>query len=429
VSTMVDEFYPCPKASCPSGVRKSQHDLGNQFCEHGHFVSPPASVILREARTAEDDAFASHGSDPDALSHRGLASQASEPDASSDRGLASQRSDSDASSDRGGIHEDLLPSLNASEPGASTPTSPPENSKALEKFLQHLSSAFFDRNGAMLAEHREFMGVMQQEMKAHAELYGDHDGKILSFILNMSEAWHPYRVYFKGEVLHRQSISGTIVEMVARQTHTDQHPLVSFLDTSNHDNAAWCMLIHTTDELVLHAPGQSPSPMRAPLSCDGQVAVCWDCSAEHLIPDLLYEKRDPERGCCDQCHSTEFLIDAYEGTSELETRIVYDRRSRCFHEVLERTNDRLDLKALWHDYRDTGGFQIDDFLSDEIKLTSVELNELLRLELSLHVSGAELYAALRSLDLSSRNAQLCRERVLRKLKIINRELREITEQL
>ncbi len=126
------------------------------------------------------------------------------------------------------------------------------------------------------------------------------------------------------------------------------------------------------------------------------------------------------------CRSLEFFVDLSDGTSNREGSMIYDRRSNCFMQTHETKTERLDVELLWKAYLETGELDVSEFLSDEIKFTSFDLNELLRIELSLHRSSAELYAVLRSIDLSSKDSKLRRERALLKLKMLHRELLELS---
>jgi hypothetical protein len=414
------EFFPCDDKSCPLGVSKSDHEMGIQFCENGHYVSLPSKdapalppPIVKEESPKVVDA-------PSKDSIESLDAWGEPMDKKID-GMDDVRKPIDEAIP--------VPDLRPKEPIALEPEPSFTNSEALEQFLQTLSNAVLNRNGSKLSEYGELVPMMQMVMNAHKDYYVVNSDEAVAFINNFSEKWQLDRIYFKGEVLHRQSISGARLELVAQTTHAEVHPLVSFLDDRHHENAAWCILIHAEDDIVLHAPGQRPSPMLATLSSDEQVAVCRGCSAEHLIPDLLYEKRDPERGSCNLCRSLEFFVDLSDGTSNREGSMIYDRRSNCFMQTHETTTERLDVEHLWKAYLETGELDVSEFLSDEIKFTSFDLNELLRMELSLHRSSAELYAALRSIDLSSKDSKLRRERALLKLKMLHRELLELSEHL
>ncbi len=175
-----------------------------------------------------------------------------------------------------------VPDLRPKEPIAPEPEPSFTNSETFEQFLQTLSNAVLNRNGSKLSEYDELVPMMQMVMNAHKDYYVVNSDEAVAFINNFSEKWQLDRIYFKGEVLHRQSISGARLELVAQTTHAEVHPLVSFLDDKHHENAAWCILIHAEDDIVLHAPGQRPSPMLATLSSEEQVAVCRSCSAEHF---------------------------------------------------------------------------------------------------------------------------------------------------
>jgi len=418
---MATEFYPCDDKSCPLGVSKSEHDMGNQFCENGHYVSPPSK---KHAKPLPDIPFfdgSSEVSSPPSSITEEWGDESSRDSgfkkSGSPEGIASKVSDEE------------MPSFDNLPADSTTTDSWLTNSEALEQFLQTLSDAVLSRNGSKLSEYRKLVPMMQMEMDSHKDYYAVDSAEAVAFINNFSEKWQPDRVYFQMEVLHRQTVSGTRLELVAQNTHANVHPLVSFLDDKHHENAAWCILIHAVESVVLHAPGQHPRPMLAALSSGEEVAVCRGCSAEHLILDLLYEKRDPERGGCNQCRSIEFFVDLTDGASTQEASVIYDRKSNSFMQTHETTTERLDVELLWKAYLETGELDVSEFLSDEIKLTSFDLNELLRLELSLHRSSAELYAALRSLDLSSKDSKLRRERALLKLKMLHRELLELTEHL
>ena len=414
------EFYPCDDPSCPLGVSKSDHEMGIQFCDNGHYVSLPSKdapvlplpPVKDESEVVE---VPPKDSSPEALDAWG------EPMYKKIDGMDDVRTPIDEAIP--------VPDLRPKAPIASEPEPSLTNSEAFEQFLQTLFDAVLDRNGSKLSEYRELVPMMQMVMNAHKDYYVIDSEQAVAFINNFSEKWQPDRIYFKGEVLHRQSISGARLELVAQTTHAEVHPLVSFLDDKHHENAAWCILIHAEDGIVLHAPGRRPSPMLATLSSDEEIVVCRGCSSEHLIPDLLYEKRDPERGSCNHCRSLEFFVDLSDGTSNREASMTYDRRSNSFMETHESTTERLDVELLWKAYLETGELDVSKFLSDKIKFTSFDLNELLRLELSLHRSSAELYAALRSIDLSSKNSKLRRERALLKLRMLHRELLELSEHL
>lgn len=413
------EFYPCDDASCPLGVSKSDHAMGIQFCDNGHYVSPRSKDAPAATPTLDEPPNALEVP-PDSL-HKAL-----------NAGRDTWYKEIDGvDDDFPEPSEDEIPVPDMRLKESTTPEPEPSftNSEAFEQFLQTLSNAVLNRNGSKLSEYRELVPMMQMVMNAHKDYYAVDSNEAVAFINNFSEKWQPDRIYFEGEVLHRQSISGARLELVAHTTHAEVHPLVSFLDYKLHENAAWCMLIHAEDDILLHTPGRRPSPMLAILSSEEQVAVCRGCSAEHLVPDLLYEKRNPERGSCNLCRSLEFFVDLSDGTSNREASMIYDRRSNCFMQTYETTTERLDVELLWKAYLETGELNVSDFLSDEIKFTSFDLNELLRLELSLHRSSAELYAALRSIDISSKNSKLRRERALLKLKMLHRELLELSEHL
>ena len=140
--------------------------------------------------------------------------------------------------------------------------------------LQTLFDAVLDRNGSKLSEYRELVPMMQMVMNAHKDYYVIDSEQAVAFINNFSEKWQPDRIYFKGEVLHRQSISGARLELVARATHAEVHPLVSFLDDKHHENAAWCILIHAEDGIVLQVSG----PSHPCLSSDEEIVVACGCS-------------------------------------------------------------------------------------------------------------------------------------------------------
>ncbi len=123
-----------------------------------------------------------------------------------------------------------------------------------------------------------------------------------------------------------------------------------------------------------------PVPCLPPLSSEergrGLPQLFWSA-----VPDLLYDKRDPERGSCNMCRSLEFFVDLSDGTSNREGSMIYDRRSNCFMQTHETKTERLDVELLWKAYLETGELDVSEFLSDEIKFTSFDLNELLRIEL------------------------------------------------
>jgi hypothetical protein len=415
------DFFPCDDASCPLGVSKSDHELGIQFCDNGHYVSSPSKDIPTiHLPSMKEESVKAVEESPKAYS----------PEELDEWGWGEPMKIDGMDDVRKPIEEAIIvPHMRPTEPIIPEPKSSFTNSETFEHFMQTLSDAVLNRAGSRLSEYPKLVTMMQMVMNAHKDHYVVDSDEVVAFINNFSEKWQLDRIYFKGDILHRQSISGTRLELVAQTTHAEVHPLVSFLDDKHNEKAAWCILIYAEDDIVLHAPGRPPSPMLATLSSDEQVAVCRGCSAEHLVPDLLYEKRDPERGICDLCRSLEFFVDLSDGNSNREGTMIYDRRSNCFMQTYETTTERLDVELLWKAYLETGEMDVSKFLSDEIKFTSFDFNDLLRLELSLHRSSAELYSALRSIDLSSKGSKLRQERALLKLKMLHRELLDLSGNL
>jgi hypothetical protein len=189
------------------------------------------------------------------------------------------------------------------------------------------------------------------------------------------------------------------------------------------------MVIRTEDEIFLQLPGQPPTDMLSGITSEKEYATCVGCSAEHLVRNLLDDHFETEIGVCNHCGSSEFLTLLKDSSGDREIRVVFNPRTGSFHHTYLTSLESLDLDEVWQRYNETGEIDFSSFLSEEVTGIPEELNDLLRLELMLHRSAAELYAKLRSIPLASVDAKGRRERALLKLKMLRRELIEISEQL
>jgi hypothetical protein len=421
----MDVFLKCVDPMCTKGLMASDWGILDTYCENGHYVNQPSD---------QDAELAHEGAGENASSRAGLAGQKSNPlslPVATGKPLADipfGDSPIEARSEgRGNTYDDEA--RRSSEEGFDK-RGKVEVDNLYQSFVDKVKTLASGRPAMVGAILPETIPLMALALDVLPEALRLSRSVVNALVHATMDTWHPNAYYFKGDILHQQKFgvepNDVRVSIVANRDHARSDPIRCFTQPGE-AAPAWCMVLRYDGEIMILRPGQDLFPMTEQLSSLNTILCCSGCGLEHLKNHLLNIGNEPEQGACTHCGSIEFhpLLggDATEIPSDT---IVFDRRYRRYHLSISSNPNALDLEKLWAEFLENGTFSI----AKDADLTYPDgFEEMLRLELQLHRSGAELYAKLRSIPLSTSDDKLQMERAYSKLRVIRQELLNITEQL
>lgn len=323
----------------------------------------------------------------------------------------------------------------------------PDSSSLCEGFIQHLLRVIYSResvkNGASTTHFNSGKEFIKQLFRKDSMISSE---QVERFISHSNQMWDNNALYFKGQVLSRMNFEHPIekhqyrLSIVARESNFGIEPISFFSETNTSSDTNWAIILSSTDGQSWGdrwiGSKQGFEELREAefiewFSIYDDILICYTCEKSYNArSSLLKDEHLPLRGTCSECSSTKFnFVDVPTGKVKTSIPIIYDHTRKAFYPSIVNQDEELDIEEIWEEYRRTNSIDTVENFPLPSGAIPDSLQEIIRLELQLHRSSAELYAKLRGIPLSYPNHLRDGVEVLRELRWLNDQVLRLAERI
>jgi hypothetical protein len=324
----------------------------------------------------------------------------------------------------------------------------PDSSSLCEGFIQHLLRVIYSResvkNGASTTHFNSGKEFIKQLFRNGQRMISSE--QVERFISHSNQVWDNNALYFKGQVLSRMNFEHPMekhqyhLSIVARESNFGIEPISFFSETNTSSENNWAIILSSTDGQSWGdrwiGSKQGFEVLREAefiewFSIYDDILICYTCEKSYNArSSLLKDEHLPLRGTCSECSSTKFnFVDGPPGKVKTSIPIIYDHTRKAFYPSIVNQDEELDIEEIWEEYRRTNSIDTVENFPLPSGAIPDSLQEIIRLELQLHRSSAELYAKLRGIPLSYPNHLRDGVEVLRELRWLNDQVLRLAERI
>lgn len=319
-----------------------------------------------------------------------------------------------------------------------------DGNKSLPNFIQHLSQLIQSEEYASNSDsENQFQSGKDYLQKVLVEESLITEQQFEQFIRYSYQAWDSNALYLPGYELHKVNIvNGSnqkySLTFVAREPNLGIHPIRFFSETDSSKPSQWVVLItpDTGDRLICvqgfdQLQKLSEGERMGWHKINDAIFSCFTCETTyHAHDSLLKETHIPMKGFCAKCDSAKFIFQmkGYDGEVSL-VPVIYNVNKKQFCASIVEQEESLDIEELWKEYQMTDAIEpiTGNLLSDGGLPGALE--DIIRLELKLHESSAELYSKLRGIPISYPNNLRNGVEVLLELVWLNDQVLRLTKRI